>query len=154
MSSKDWDKSFIERFKHSGKTELLIAIWLLSQGEEVRIPEKTLRKHWSERLDHADDGDLIVNGKRCEVKGLRRSFKFGQWAYPYALVCSKWSYDRAIVKPKVFFLVSADQTCTAVIDVEKTFDHWFVVSQQDRERNETYDAYAIDPSWLEWHHIE
>jgi hypothetical protein len=130
-----------------------MAVWLLSQGEEVRLPEKTLRKHWSDRLSNADEGDLIVNGKRCEVKGLRRNFELGHWPFPYALVCSKWSYDRALIKPKVFFLVSGDHSCTAVIDVEKTQASWFVVSQQDYERGETYEAYAIDPSQLQWFKI-
>lgn len=154
MSSQDWDQSFIERFKQSSKTEWLIAVWLLSQGEEVRIPEKALRKHWSERLDHADEGDLIVNGKRCEVKGLRRVFEYGKWPFPYALVCSRWSFDRSTTKPKVFFLVSGDQSCVAVIDVDKTQSNWFIVNQQDFERRETYEAYAIDPSLLEWFKIK
>jgi hypothetical protein len=154
MSSQDWDDSFIERFKQSHQTEMIVAVWLLSRGNEVRVMPKHLREKWEDRLNHADEGDLIVNGKRCEVKGLRRKFEMGKWPFPYALVCSKWSYDRAAKKPDVFFLVSGDHSCTAVVDVVKTCRKWTVVSQQDHERGETYDAYAIDPSLLQWYELK
>lgn len=133
---------------------MVVAIWLLSRGNEVRVPQKKLRSDWSERMNHADEGDLIVNGKRCEVKGLRRNFELGKWPFSYALVCSKWSYDRAQNKPDVFFLVSGDHTCAAVIDVRATRDRWKVVKQEDFERGETYDAYSIDPSLLQWYELK
>lgn len=154
MSSKDWDDSFIERFKQSRNTEMVIAVWLLNRGNEVRVPQKHLRKDWSERLDHADEGDLIVNGKRCEVKGLSRKFEFGKWLFPYALLSSKFSYDRMQNKPDIYFLVSGDYSCMAVVDVKKTRDQWKVVSQKDFERGETYDAYSIDPSLLQWYELK
>jgi hypothetical protein len=154
VSSQDWDQSFIERFKQSGKTEMVMAVWLLSRGNEVRVPPKHLRKDWSERLSHADEGDLILNGKRCEVKGLRRNFECGKWPFDYALVCSKWSYDRALIKPEYFFLVSGDHTCAAVVVVSQTRDRWKVVKQEDFERGETYDAYSIDPSLLQWYELK
>lgn len=153
MSSRNWDRSFIERFKRSFQTEMLIGVWLLSRGNEVRIPPKTLRADWADRLSHADEGDLIVNGKRCEVKGLRRNLQMGKWPFPYALVCSCWSFDRAERKPDVFFLVSADQTCAAVVDVKTTRDKWKMVKQDDYERGEVYDAYAIDPALLTWYEL-
>jgi hypothetical protein len=154
VSSKDWDESFIDRFKQSRKTEMVVAVWLLSRGNEVRVPQKTLRNDWSERMNHADEGDVIVNGKRCEVKGLRRNFELGKWPFPYALVCSKWSYDRSEKKPDVYFLVSGDHTCAAVIDVRVTRDRWKVVKQEDFERGEIYDAYSIDPSLLQWYELK
>jgi hypothetical protein len=154
MSSQDWDHSFIERFKASSKTEMLIAVWLLSRGNQVQVLEKHLRENWEDRLNHSDQGDLIVNGKRCEVKGLSRKFKFGKWPFPYALVCSKWSYDRAAKKPDVFFLVSGDHSCAAVVDVVKTCSQWSVVYQSDHERGEMYEAYAIDPSLLQWYELK
>lgn len=154
MSSQDWDESFIERFKQSHKTEMVVAVWLLSRGNEVKLQEKHLRLKWEDRLEHADEGDLIVNGKRCEVKGLRRKFEMGKWPFPYALVCSKWSYDRAAKKPDVFFLVSADHSCTAVVDVVKTCRQWSVVYQSDHERGEMYEAYAIDPALLQWYELK
>jgi hypothetical protein len=64
MSSQDWDESFIERFKQSHKTEMVVAVWLLSRGNEVKLQEKHLRLKWEDRLEHADEGDLIVNGKK------------------------------------------------------------------------------------------
>lgn len=154
MSSRDWDASFIERFNASGKAEWLIAVWLLSRGNEVRVPNKHLRKDWADRLNHADEGDLILNGKRCEVKGLTRHLVCGNWPFSYALVCSKWSYDKAETKPFFYFLVSGDQSCVAVVDVVRTRPHWKVVSQQDFERGETYDAYSIDPSLLDWYELK
>ena len=132
---------------------MVVAVWLLSRGNEIRVPPKHLRKDWSERLTHADEGDLVLNGKRCEVKGLRRNFECGKWPFDYALVCSKWSYDRALIKPEYFFLVSGDHTCAAVVVVSQTKDRWKVVSQQDFERGETYDAYSIDPSLLQWYEL-
>ena len=154
MSSQDWDRSFIERFKQSTKTELLIATWLLTQGDEVRVPEKKLRERWEDRLNHADEGDLIVNGKRCEVKGLRRNLVCGNWPFSYALVCSKWSFDKSETKPYFYFLVSGDQSCVAVVDVVRTRPHWTVVEQRDHERGEVYEAYAVDPQWLLWYEIK
>ena len=154
MSSKDWDESFIKRFKQSHHTEMVIAVWLLGRGNEVRVPPKHLRKDWSERLNHADEGDLIVNGLRCEVKGKRQKLEMGKWPFPYALLSSKFSYDRAEKKPDIYFLVSGDYSCVAVVDANKTRDQWKVVSQQDFERNETYDAYCIDPSLLKWYELK
>ncbi len=133
---------------------MVVAIWLLATGNEVRVPKKTLRKDWSERFNHADEGDLIVNGKRCEVKGLSRNFEFGKWPFPYALLSSKFSYDRMQRKPDVYFIVSGDHSCMAVVDVVKTCSKWTVVSQKDYERGETYDAYAIDPSFLQWYELK
>jgi len=50
--------------------------------------------------------------------------------------------------------VSGDHSCAAVVDVVKTCRKWTVVSQQDHERGETYDAYAIDPSLLQWYELK
>ena len=50
--------------------------------------------------------------------------------------------------------MSGDQSCVAVVDVVKTRQHWKVVSQQDFERGETYDAYSIDPSLLDWYELK
>ena len=154
MSSRDWDDSFIERFKQSGRSEMAVAVWLLSRGNEVKVPQKHLRKDWSERLNHADEGDLIVNGLRCEVKGHRFKMEMEKWPFPYALLSSKFSYDRMEKKPDFYFHIGSDYSCVAVVDVGKTRDTWTVVSQRDKERNETYDAYCIDPSLLQWYELK
>ena len=132
---------------------MVVAVWLLSRGNEVRVPQKTLRSDWSERLNHSDEGDLYVNGKRCEVKGLRTKFEFQKWPFPYALIANKFTYDRMDPKPDVYFIVSADHSCTAVVDVRKTRDAWRVIVQKDHERGETYEAYAMDPSLLQWYEL-
>ena len=154
MSSKDWDESFIRRFNKSRESEMAVALWLLERGNEVRMPKKTLRSDWSERFKHADEGDLIVNGKRCEVKGHRQIYEFGVWPFSYVLLSSKFSYDRMQTKPEFYFHVSGDHSCVAVVDVKQTLDTWKVVSQKDYERNETYDAYSVDPSVLTWYRLK
>lgn len=154
MSSKDWDESFIRRFKQSQYSEMVVAMWLLSRGNEVRMPRKHLRKDWSERLNHADEGDLIVNGMRCEVKGHRQKFELGKWEFPRVLLSSKFSYDRMERKPDYYFHIGSDFSCVAVVDANKTRDMWRVVSQKDLERGETFDVYSVDPSVLRWYEIK
>lgn len=154
MSSKDWDESFIRRFKQSQNTEMVVAVWLLSRGNQVKIPPKKLRKNWSERLNHADEGDLIVNGLRFEVKGHRQKLEMGKWPFARVLLSSKFSYDRMERKPDFYFHVGSDYSCAAVVDANKTRDQWKVVSQKDFERGETFDAYSVDPSVLQWYELK
>ena len=154
MSSKDWDESFIQRFNGSSRAESAVGIYLLLQGNTVRINPKTLRKDWKDRFKHNDKGDLIVNNHRVEVKGLSLEFEMNQWPFRNALICSKFSFDRAEPRPDYYFLVNKSLTVAAIVDVKKTMNQWGVINQRDPARGETYEAYVMNPELLQWRELK
>lgn len=154
MSSKDWDESFIQRFRESHKAEKVVAVYLLLQGNSVKINQKVLRPDWSQRYQYSDSGDLIVNNKRVEVKGLSVDFEIRAYPYKDILICSKFGFDKAEPRPDYYFLLNKAMTVAAIVDVEKTMKHWFVTSVTDRKRNEHYDCYCMPLSFVQWRELK
>jgi hypothetical protein len=154
VSSKDWDESFIQRFNGSSRAENAVGIYLLLQGNTVRINPKKLRAKWEDRYKFKDRGDLIVNNHRVEVKGLSLEFEMNQWPFPKTLICSKFSFDRAEPRPDYYFLVNKAMTVAAIVDVKNTMHKWFVINQRDPARGEVYEAYAMDPKLLQWRELK
>ena len=154
MSSKDWDESFIERFNGSSRAENAVGIYLLLQGNTVRIHPKKLRTKWEDRYKFNDKGDITVNNHRVEVKGRSSEFEMGKWPFKNALICSKFSFDRAEPKPDYYFLVNKSLTVAAIVDVKKTMNQWAVVNQTDPTRGETYEAYVMNAELLQWRELK
>jgi hypothetical protein len=77
-----------------------------------------------------------------------------QWPFRNALICSKFSFDRAEPRPDYYFLVNKSLTVAAIVDVKKTMNQWGVINQRDPSRGETYEAYVMDPKLLQWRELK
>jgi hypothetical protein len=125
---------FVKRFKNSHKAVWVVAHWFHHKLEkDVLIKGAPMAEYCTPEQEYLDDGDLYIDGKRVEVKGLTSEFTC-EADYPYrdgVLVCNKASYDRADPKPYMYVELNKHMT-HAYIVYPDTFDHWSVFKMNDK----------------------
>ena len=145
---------FEQRFRASRPAEIVVATFLLTQGQTVTLPKRRLAKDFADRKEYADKGDIYASGKRIEVKHLKRDFQYREWPFDSVTICAKASFDAADPKPDYYFLLNQSMTIAALVDVRNTRPIWTVRKQTDPARGYEYDVYALDPDFLGWRYID
>ena len=144
---------FLERFAKSHEAVKLTAEWFEKEGcSNIRIPDFTLAPSHKEWKKHTDDGDLYVNNKRIEVKGLTAQHYWftTNKEYPYDnwIICAKHSYDRAKPKPYAYLVWNCNRTHFGIIKTD-TFDNWKIKNIKDPNYPTSQDFYVIDKLFVE-----
>lgn len=131
-----------ERFKNhlrqSTKDVFLVAHHLHRQGYGVYVPPFRVEENLRDFKKGLDQGDLFLdhNGSFLivEVKTTNLSdftdvvpHKYNQF-----LICAVHAFEKyKDQKPSYYFIVNKSRTHVAVINVQKTFRHWFVMETGD-----------------------
>ena len=145
------------RISGSSLSEKMIATWMLLNNKEncVKVFNKTITPDFESRMDHVDSGDLLVNGRKIEIKHSSRSFQYGHWPFDKFFICNKNSFDRAYPEPSFYFVINKEMTVAAVVNVSATRDRWTVekVSDRDRPGGDNYLAYCLPLDDIIWQNI-
>jgi hypothetical protein len=141
----EWIESpekFRERWEKGEKQTDLIAERLRSDGLDVKAPQRTFRKTYADRKNYKDETDLIVNGRRIEVKSRRFNWtSLDDYPYDTIFVDTVKKWDGHKVKPLASINVS--QVTGAVVVVPgKSSGEWMKVSAKDKDTGFVYENYA------------
>tara|TARA_R100000908_G_C3687403_1_gene103321 strand:- start:135 stop:593 length:459 start_codon:yes stop_codon:yes gene_type:complete len=147
------ENRFLERFAKSHEAVALTAKWFASQGNyKIKIPDFTIAGSHKDWKKHTDNGDLYVNNKRIEVKGLlKEKYSFTtKHEYPYDnwIICAKHSYDRANPKPYAYIIWNFQRTHFAIVKND-TQKEWKVSTIKDPHYPNSQDFYVVDSSFVE-----
>ena len=141
MNERDWER-YRKHVAESDTTVQLVAKHLLSKGYTIQVPPAHVAANQSDRRKMMDEGDLFVL-QRMEVKG--QSIKFtglGDYPYKAMIVCNRNSFDNHKGMPPAFyFIVSADNTTMAVVDVKKTKERWWSEQRRDSRYEDVVETY-------------
>ena len=141
MNERDWER-YRKNVAESDSTVQVVAKHLLKKGYTVQIPSSHVAANQSDRRKMMDEGDLFVL-QRMEVKG--QSIKFtGLDDYPYKamIVCNRNSFDNHKGMPPAFYyIVSADNSTMAVVDVKKTKDKWWAEKKRDHRYEDVEETF-------------
>jgi len=82
-------------------------------------------------MDHVDNGDFFMDDKRCEVKHYFKLFTSEKdYPYPRFTITNKNAWDRAEVKPYMYYYLNKDGTHIAYTS-GRSNENWDVVNQND-----------------------
>ena len=133
---------FKKRFYRSQEAVYLTAQWFQKQGiKDIIIPKFTVAKDHKDWKKHTDNGDLIVQGKRIEVKGLNKPIYNFTRTKPYPrktwIVCAKHSFDMAEPTPYIYIIWNKQRTHFGYIKTETKKD-WKTFTMRDPDyKNES-----------------
>ncbi len=143
----NYDK-FVNRLKQSTQAVFFVANWLHNKGCNVFIPALKIVGQNQENKNFRDDGDLFIILKRqkirVEVKKLSVDFTQSYCQYNNLIICAKHSFDNAIQKPYVYFLINKNYTYAAIVKPKITKHLWQVRKVKDSLYNTTQDCYQIN----------
>ena len=112
----------------------IVAIWLNEGGKAVMVPPEIKAKRHEDWADNVDGGDIIIclpdgiSTQRVEVRHIGSSFTgTDDWEHgKHFMIATCPSFDRATPRPDQWITLSQDCEVVAVVDVEESFDHWYV----------------------------
>ena len=112
--------NFVKQLADSQTAVDVMAMWFRLRGDQVHKPEYTVAPTRSDAPDHADSGDLYVNGERTEIRHQGLDFTCaGDWPYPCFYVESVHALDKKNPQPVRYYYVNPPITHAAVLDIEK-----------------------------------
>jgi len=118
---------FLERLKNSSRAVFVIAQMQHAKGHTVEIPKTRFAPTAAEADQYLDDGDLIVDGERIEIK--HRDIDFtsrADWPYRDMFVSNVAAVERAGDEVTAYMVVSKDYSHVATIP-RSTKDYWYTV---------------------------
>lgn len=145
MSDAANHAKFLSHLAASDAAVWLVARWLGSGGQSVRIPptaKAPTREEWD---GYVDGGDLFLE-KRVEVKHLSVSFT-NRKDWPFKdkfIVCAKHSFDRASPKPYVYVILNQAKTHAAVVKGD-THKYWQVGTRKDSRYDNVEQEFYLCP---------
>lgn len=138
------DPSFKHDLMESVSHVNKIASMLRERGYTVEVPETKCRPTSAEWRQFSDDGDMVVNGERVEVKERRFTFKeLADFPYPTCIVDTKHAVDKMLEDnkpPLCHVITNKGATCCFVVPFS-TKNTWKVQHKYDRYRNRQRTLY-------------
>lgn len=138
--------AFVEALKSSRHGLKKIEQWLNEQGYAVISLPSAIRPDVSQRDDYRDEGDMYV-GVRAEGKHLSAEFT-GREDWPFGrhfIVCAKEAFDRAAVKPRLFYYLSKSEKTIAIVR-SSSKPYWYSEFRRDgRPHRSSLCEYYICP---------
>ena len=138
------DPTFKQDLLHSVAHVNAVAKKLREKGYTVEVPETECRPTSAQWRQYSDDGDMIVNGERVEVKERRFTFEtLDQFPYPTCIVDTKHAVDKMLADerpPLCHIITNKGGTCCFVVPFT-TKAEWEVKTKYDRYRNRQRTLY-------------
>jgi len=123
------DPTFVADLQASEAARAAVARWFRRRGQPTVMPALRVRPTPAERAAYRDRGDLLVRGRRVEVRGRTNLVFTGPGDYPWADVlvtdCAKFDGARGRV-PAVYVIASGDLRAALWIPVRATRAAWRV----------------------------
>ena len=124
MSAEHHTK-FLQGLKASRVAVWLVARWLVDHGYTVTVNPTSYAPKHDDWREFADEGDLLINGHRAEVKCLTANFtSVDDWPFDDFIVCAKHAWDNADPKPYRICYLNNAMTHFAALDCLKTCSQW------------------------------
>lgn len=132
-------EKFLVRFDESHTAVWYVARWIWEKKNlDVTFPKVKKSPTADQWEKYIDGGDLIVEGKRIEVKHYSCIFtNASDIPYKDFFVCAKHSFDNAKEKPLFYFIVNGNMTRAAVVDCSKC-DRWYTKETTDKYYGKNY----------------
>jgi len=111
-------------------------------GAMMWVYPPALRESEAERMDFADDGDLML---QCRIEHKVRDISFrdaGDFPYPTLIVDEVYKVDRIKARPFRYIIENREGTRIAVIR-SATRPHWTVTRRWDKQQGRECDFYEI-----------
>jgi hypothetical protein len=126
------DKDFVKDWNKSHNAVSLIAEFLTRIGFDIQVPELKLRESSKDRLKYTDDGDLLCEERRIEVKHSSKNFSCAD-DYPFRsiIIDEEYKIKDRLHTLKFYVIVSQDMKYAAFIK-PKTSGSWVVKVGYDR----------------------
>lgn len=130
---------FLSHLDQSEDAKWIIARWLYRHGFDVKVNASGRARNAGEWRDFIDRGDLELC-LRCEAKQ-RRNLEFTpnkKYRYPDFLLCAQHSFDDAVPKPFMYFVLDMTGKTVAIV---KASSHktWQARPHGDMRYGEGYD---------------
>lgn len=147
---------FLERLDGSIPAMNKVADFLRAQGKTVvvHLPERAPTR--SVAHNYSDKGDLTVDGKKYECKGIDKSFTcYEDWPLkPHFIVDGKETYDKKKPKPLGYYTVNRELTHAVFIDAIATRTSWYIEKRLVQALQEERDFYFIPMELLTFFPLE
>lgn len=112
----DQHRKFLGRLAESRVAVEVVAGWLRSRGRAVEVPATRFAPSAVEAEAYADHGDILLDGKRVEVKRLSRQFSSrADWPFPRFFVTSESSAARAGDEVAAYVVLSNDLRTAGIV---------------------------------------
>lgn len=149
-ASPEQHERFLAGLERSEESVWLIARWLQSRGNHVKVNAASKADKPENWKSYSDHGDLEIS-QRIEVKQLTYDFtSAADWPFGREfIVCAKHSYDRSIPKPYAYIHVNPKGT-HAAITLGQTAKHWTVKSVNDTRFDRIQDCYLCPLEHIQW----
>lgn len=141
IASNDSDESFIRALTASIRHVEHVAAWLRTFGKTVVVNPVKIRDKRENWQAFSDNGDLIVDGRRVEVK--ERNFWFEsreQFRLPTIIVDEANFWDRAAEKPFAYVLTNRQWSACFVV-MGSTQAEWTRKTRYDRYKHRDREFY-------------
>lgn len=122
MNSQESFENFINNVKNSEPSVIAVGEWLHKMGYHIDVPESKYAKSPEELKLYTDDGDLLVDEHRVEVKHLTSYWTCKEdYPYPVFMIGNKEAFERAKrreIMPTVYLIFNKDMTHVVLVSTD------------------------------------
>jgi hypothetical protein len=140
---ESYHPAFLERLERSKKATHAIAKFEKKKKRNVVVNEIQFSPTRALAANFSDKGDMLIDGKLYEVKGLTAEFT-GHKDWPFGvhfIVDGKGTCDKKKPKPLGYYIVNSSLTYFAYVSVQNTRQLWTVDKRLDRNVQKEMDFY-------------